>query len=319
MTIRILAFVLCCFWVSSSQASPESNSYTVVDAAGIQHTFSTPPKIACVWYGCIESMAEMGLVPNAVSVGEPNISSVFYFPQGLPEHVIVDNANIEDWAKTGVDLVITRLPVTPEWRRFSEHIPIFYLHHPGYDTSDRTGFDAYLENNRLLASLAGQVELATAANNRFLQVIDNIKQLSTSEIKRQSVAIIGSTRSYDPLGAKTPFCAALKAAQAGACFSEGGVDQELNSESFLRWDPDWIVYEVDQSYKKRKDPIWKRLSAVRNGNIYNAKGNRYYCCSTRGLIHALQEFSHYGVSKQIPLPGDLTSFDPSKSPLVMNN
>lgn len=51
--------------------------------------------------------------------------------------------------------------------------------------------------------------------------------------------------------------------------------------------------------------------------MYDA-GNRVYCCSLRGLEHALQEYAHhaYRPAAGVPAPGPVAAFDPTTSPLA---
>jgi len=104
----------------------------------------------------------------------------------------------------------------------------------------------------------------------------------------------------------------------GNCIGEGAASYEVNAEEFLNLDPDWIVYQTgDASYQERTDPVWAELRAVKAGQVFDATNNRYYCCSTRGLILALQDYAnHLLPAGTVPPTGPQGEFDPTQSPLV---
>ncbi|MBL1421616.1 MAG: ABC transporter substrate-binding protein [Alphaproteobacteria bacterium] len=289
---------------------------TVTDAAGIEHTFNQPPKIGCDWYGCIEIMADFDLQIQASE--DSGAQNVFYTPAGLPKYIIEDYTNPEHWANAEVEVIMTRVPVSDEMQALTIAAPVFYLHHPSYGESDQSGFQAYIKNIELIGQLTGEVEKAAAAKARFNAVISNLKARATDETRNQKIAILfGRDDTFRGIGKGNPFCALIAEIGLGECVIEGSKNAEVNAEEFLKLDPDWIAYSGgEKSYKDRKDPVWGRLNAVKNNQVFDTAGNRYYCCSTRGLIHALQDFSHYTLDNDIRLPGKLEDFDPTKSPLV---
>lgn len=291
---------------------------TITDAAGQAFTFDAPPKIGCYWYGCIEAFADLGVPFYAGTLGPEELASVFYAPAGPPTHLMADDSNPENWAAAEVDLFVTRVPDSADLDAMRQAAPIFFLHHPSYGPSDQQGYAAYYQNLRLLGALVGQPEAAEAAITRFETVLANLKALSTPKTEALTLAVLFSGEGYPVMTPDNPFCDVVTAAGLGHCVGEGAPTLEVNAESFLALDPDWIIYAgFGQSYQERSDPVWGQLTAVKEGRVYDAAGSRYYCCSTRGLINALQDYvSHLLPDAGIPNPGSELDFDPLQSPLV---
>ena len=298
-------------------ASIEGFPITLTDATGQSFTFDRPQKLGCYWYGCIEAFADLGIPVYAVALSPDEITSKFYSPAGAPTHLLTDDSNPEQWAAAEIDLFLTRVPPSDGMEPFKAVAPIFYLHHPSYGESPVKGYQAYIEDLKLIGQLTGQNEAAQAAIARFTNTLANLKTLSTPETAAQTVGIISSD-SYNAVGPENPFCVALAEVRLGKCIGSGAKSVEYNAEAFLEINPDWIVHQkFDTGYADRKDPVWAQLKAVKAGHVYDA-GTRYYCCSTRGLILSLQEFaSHALPDAGIPAPGPQLDFDPTQSPLVV--
>ena len=313
--IGSIAFIITTMLATTTIAS--TFPVTIKDAAGIEHHFTSPPKIGCEWSGCVEVLADIGIKPYAVANAlQEELRSTFYYPLGKPKYNIEDSKNPEDWAAADVDVILTRLPSSRTSLSLNAAAPVFHLHHPGFSKSNQTGYHAFIENIKLVGLLTGESEKALAALQRFKGMIANLKAKGTDETGRLTVAVIGSNNRFNPLGPESPFCSLIHELNLGLCLGEGGEKQQLNAEMFLKWNPDWIVYGAGNRYQDRNTPIWKRLGAVRKGQIYNAQGNRYYCCSTRGLIHAMQEYTHKVIDKNVPAPGNVLEFVVENSPLI---
>lgn len=288
---------------------------TITDAAGIEHKFETSPKIGCRWSGCTEMMADLGLQVHAASWFEP---SQFGFPVGAPANLVEDWKNIEQWVATDVDVLLARVP-NGKWSKYFEDVaPVFHLHHPSYGESNQTGYEAYIKNLELLGQLTGETAKADAALQRFNNMVANLKLLATDETRKNTVAIIRNGEGYRGFGDTNPFCVLIAEIGFGTCVpgKEAPAEYEFNPEAFLKLDPNWIVY-MEGGYEDRNDPIWNRLSAVKNGQVFDSS-DRFYCCSTYGLIPAMQDFTHYVVDDSVPLVGDINDFDPTKSPLAVD-
>jgi len=294
---------------------------TIADAAGQEFTFKEPARIGCLWYGCTEAMADLGIPMYASIISEEEAQTAFYAPAGPPTHLIEDWQNPELWAAVEADVILTRVPVSPENDALEAAAPVFYLHHPSYGESNETGYQAYIENLQLLGQLSGNPEAADAAIARFETLKENLAALATEETADQTVAVLFSGEGFRGLSVDNPFCVLLAEAGLGQC-PEAGEDEawlDMNAEQFLALDPDWIVYQTfgEESYEDREDPVWSELTAVKEGRVFDTVSNRYYCCSTRGLIHAFQDYvSNVLPDAGIPNPGPQLEFDANESPLV---
>lgn len=290
---------------------------TFTDAAGVEHTFETAPKIGCLWSGCTELFADLNVQPYAAWEGD----SVFEFPAGPAMHVVEDDSNPELWAAVDIDVIITRVPFHTWSEQLADVASIVHLHHPSYGESSQTGYGAYVENLKIFGQLTGENDAAEAAIARFDAMVANLKELATDETAKIEVAAIWSsdeTNEYWSIGTVNPFCVLIAEIGIGKCAPNEDIGEvEMNAEAFLALDPEWILY-MNGGSENRDDPVWNRLSAVQNGQVIDA-GDRVYCCSTRGLIHAFQQYTHFVIDETVPAPGNLDDFDPTQSPLVASN
>jgi len=71
---------------------------TIVEATGKSLSFKEAPKFGCIWFGCVEIMADLGVVPYVIPGTKEDLDSVFAFPNGIPEKLISDETNGEQWA-----------------------------------------------------------------------------------------------------------------------------------------------------------------------------------------------------------------------------
>ncbi len=289
---------------------------TITDAAGQEFTFDAPPKIGCWWTGCTEVLADLGVAPHAASTWlEEGYDSPLFFPAGSPLHEIVDTQNPENWAAAEVDLLIMRVPASPDHDAMKAAAPIFYLHHPSYGESGLRGYEAYLENVRIGGQLTGKPAEAEAAIARFEHTIANLKLLATPETQAQTVVVLWENEAYRALDSTNPFCIAIAEASLGTCI-EAPMWDEINAETFLAADPDVILFMSGSAiYQERTDPIWHQLTAVKEGRVYGTTG-LYYCCGARAMIHSLQEYAHLILPAAVPNPGPMAAFVIEESPLV---
>lgn len=298
-----------------SASAADGFPITFTDAAGVEHKFDAPVKIGCVWSGCYEILADLGVKVHAASGID---ASNFYHPLGLPTISVEDDGNPEHWAAAEVDVIITRAPYLTWSKQLVDVASIVHMHHPSYAETDQKGYQSYIKNLELMGMMTGKTAEAKVAIERFENMKKNLKKLATAETAKINVAVIwggDDSEVYWSIGSVNPFCDLIKEIGIGNCAPDQAIGEvEQNAEAFLKVDPDWIVYMGGGS-EQRDDPIWKRLSAVKNGQVINA-ANRFYCCSTRGLIHALQDYTHYILDETVPAPGKLDDFDPTQSPLV---
>lgn len=291
---------------------------TITDAAGQEFTFDAPPKIGCWWTGCTEVLADLGVIQQATGTWLPEgYDSQLFFPVGPPVHEITDYQNPEAWAAAEVDLLIMRLPVSPNHDALKAAAPIFYLHAPSYGESTQTGYQAYLENLRLGGQLTGKPAAAEAAIARFETMMANLKRLATSETQALKVAILWEDDAYRGVDNTNPFCTIISEAGLGTCI-EAPLWDEISPETFLAEDPDVILFMSGSGgYKARTDPVWSQLSAVKAGKVYGVTG-LFYCCGARTMYHDVHEYVHLILPDALPDPGPFAAYDPEKSPLVQS-
>jgi iron complex transport system substrate-binding protein len=301
---------------------------TITDGAGIEHTFDQPvTKIGCIYYGCIEDLADMGLVPHAAPEGDAGIT--FLYPQGGPAVEIGDVYSPEEWAKAGVDVIVDLSSPTAEddAKALKAAAPVFFLNAPYkvWNPDNYTaGAAAWRDDLTALGQITGQPEKAQQALGRFDAFVAALKAKAPAEAATTDSANLMYTDdgTYSLMDPASPFCEVLGANGLGSCVQIPGwsVDSwEVNSEAFLAADPPWIAYTVyapDQTYKDRDDPVWKRLTAVKDGQVFDF--TRTNCCSLRVLEHALQDyaFNVWGPASGVPDPGPEDDFDPTTSPLA---
>ncbi|MEM9613563.1 MAG: ABC transporter substrate-binding protein [Actinomycetota bacterium] len=294
---------------------------TVTDAVGREVTLDEPARIGCYWSGCTEIHAELGVAPGASPVPAGTSSDgVFYFPVGPPDYTVTAFNDFEGWSQADINFLVNRGPQSPDDAVVEQFVDVFYLHAPGLTDTDLTGYEAHSENLRLVGLLLGKPAEAEAAVARMEAAIAGLAAFSTPELADRSFAYLFNDEGYRVMTDDTPFCAAIADAGVGTCLplSEG----ELNAEAFLDLDPDVIAVQagLDGSgftTATRDDPVWERLSAVQNGTAYDSDDRLYWCCGSRSLIWALQDFAAYAIPDSgIPAPGPIREFDPTTSPLL---
>lgn len=301
---------------------------TITDAAGIEHTFDAPvTKIGCRYFGCIESLADMGIVPYAAPAGDEGV--VFLYPDGEPAVAIQDFDNLEEWAAADVDVMVDLVSpfALEDAETLGKAAPVFFLNAP-YEAWDadnyKPGVDAWRDDLRLLGAITGHPELADAALARYDTFVANLAARAPDGAAEQELANLSFTDdgTYSLMDPGSPFCEALRDNALGHCLEVDGWNAEsweINAEAFLAADPDWIAYTVyddTQTYADRDDPAWGRLSAVSDGRVFDF--SRTNCCSLRMLTHSLQEYAFHvwGTDGGVPDPGPENDFDPTKSPLA---
>jgi ABC-type Fe3+-hydroxamate transport system substrate-binding protein len=211
---------------------------------------------------------------------------------------------------------------------------MFYLWAPGYDTDAKfTGPEAYEENLRLLGEITGRSAEADAAVKRYQTFIENLKAKAPAGAADTTVSPLLATTdgSYVTQPASSAFCVALKEDALGQCAVSPKFNAstwQVNPEAYLAMDPDWIAYTgaVDydaatptakSTWKARHDPVWEKLSAVRQGHVYDAP-DQMHCCGLRTLEFHLQDYAFHvwGPSSGISDPGILNAYDPAESTVL---
>lgn len=293
---------------------------TITDALGTEFTFDGPVSFGCVWTGCSEVHADLGIREGAASVSfaaDGDTSSPFLYPVGPPEYIVADYLNVEDWAGADIDAVVSRVPQNPGIEAAAGGLlPTFYLHAPSYAESSVAGFDAYRENIWLFGQLLGEPQAAADTLANYDAMMVNLSAMSTPELASRTVSVIRNGEEYQPYTEDTPFCDVIQATGLGTCVIVGET-AEMNAEAYLAIDPDWIVYYSGAvAASDRSDPVWPELSAVQNNQVVESVDASYHCCGARSLLLALQEFVHATVPDSgIEAPGPGLEFVPAASPL----
>ncbi|MEM9654188.1 MAG: ABC transporter substrate-binding protein [Actinomycetota bacterium] len=292
---------------------------TIADAFGTEFTFDAPPRVGCGWYGCVEAGAELG-VPFAASIATEEESASAYYGRAAPDVFITDFLNPEEWAAADVEILMVSpgSVQAPDFAPVAEVVPVFSLHYDNF-LSDQWpgvlgGYDAYIENIRLIGQIMDRQAEAEAAIARFDAVVENLAAYATPETAEETIGIIGLL-GYASLASGSALCQVLNEAGHGTCVGSG-VAEILNAEAFLALNPDFVIDTGDPA-ERETDPIWPQLAAVQNDNFINFETDRFYCCSTLGLILASQEYVHKRFPDAgMPAPGPNADFDPRTSPLV---
>ncbi|MEM9520067.1 MAG: ABC transporter substrate-binding protein [Actinomycetota bacterium] len=289
---------------------------TVTDALGREFVLDQPASVGCVWTGCDELHATLGVVIGAGAPLAGFEDSPMFYPQGPPAFIPTNVYNIEAWSAADIDFVLRRVPEDPFFTNLESVVNVFHLHHPSYGESSSTGFQAYLDNLDLVGQLLGRDAEAAAAIERLETMIDDLASLSTAETAARTIAILFPGDGYQVIGDENPFCDVLALTGLGDCLDyETG---EIGAEAMLEEDPDWIIYQggANASTADRTDPAWERLGAVQAGQVIDSRFGQYYCCGDRTLVYGLQEFvAAANPDAGVDPPGDPATFDPDQSPL----
>jgi ABC-type Fe3+-hydroxamate transport system substrate-binding protein len=312
----------------SKPLEPVAFPLTFTDGAGKEHTIDAPyTKVGCLYAGCDEDLADLGLVPNATLSGGDD--GPFLRPAGQPAFEIQDEVNPEEWAKTGSDVIIDLAgPIGDDDERALKSVaPVVFLNSPyRVWNPDRVipGIQAWKEDLWLIGQITDHADLAKAAIERFDDFMSGLKAMAPEDAASTQIANLSADDPgvYSLLDPKSPFCDALSSYQLGSCISIAGWNANswaVNSEAFLAADPQWIaytVYDPEQSYTDRKDPVWQRLTAVKEGRVFDF--SRSNCCSLRLLEHALQDYAFHvwGPDSGVPDPGPENDYVPSDSPVL---
>ncbi len=312
----------------SGEVTEPEYPLTITDGGGHEITIDAPfTKVGCLYSGCEEAMADLGLLPNAILSGET--PGAFLRPVGTAPFEIKDEVSAEEWAKSGSDVIVDLAgPIGEDDKRALKSVaPVVFMNAP-YQVwnPDRVvpGVQAWKEDLWMMGQLTGNTVAAKAAIDRFDQFMAGLQKLAPPDaadtvVANLSVEADGVYSLTDP---DSPFCDALKSYELGQCLRIDGWDAdtwEVNAEAFLAADPEWIAYTVysdKDSYTDRKDPVWQRLTAVQEGRVFDF--SRTNCCGLRMLEHSLQDYAFHvwGPDSGVPDPGPENDFDPTKSPVL---
>lgn len=301
----------------------EPDSITVTDASGREFTFDEPPKIGTLWYGAMLTLADLEVAPHAAIATKQDLASPMTFPGAAPQVLVdgVDWDNVEAWAGAEVEVVLAGGPADPGYDAIEAVAPVMLLNVPPWYDGNGAGIEGLKQNVRILGDLTGEADAAEEAVARFDRLVAAIADAAPSDAADRVVALLQHNEEglYYVAGGADPFCEALILAEAGHC-PDGVVDGEINQEAFLAADPDWIAYSVhgtNATHTDRDDPIWDRLNAVQDGNVYDSDAYSY-SDSLRIVEFLLQEYAAetFGSGSGIEDPGPFAEANPALSPLT---
>jgi len=308
--------------------TPVEFPLTFEDGGGKTHTIDEPfTKVGCLYSGCEEAMADLGLLPNAILSGGQD--GPLLRPVGTAPYEIQDEVSAEEWAKSGSDVIVDLAgPIGEDDARALKSVaPVVFMNAP-YQVwnPDRVvgGVEAWKQDLWMLGQITDNPDKAKEAIERFDRFVAGLQALApddaaSTEVANLSVEDNGVYSLTDP---DSPFCDALERYELGTCTRIDGWDAdtwEVNAEAFLAADPEWIAYTVyddSQSYQDRDDPVWKRLTAVQEGQVFDF--SRSNCCGLRILTLALQDYAFHvwGPESGVEDPGPEAEFDPAASEVL---
>ncbi|MEM9204569.1 MAG: ABC transporter substrate-binding protein [Actinomycetota bacterium] len=311
-----------------ADAEPAQSLYplTIADATGEEFTFDEPPVLGCVWTGCVEVAAALGMTLRASTVSDAENEWPIY-GSGNVDRAVADWTNPESWAAIDVDVILGSVAQAgaPVIEAIETAAPVFFLHYDNFVGEPAPGAlggnESYVENLRLMAQIADDPAAGDDAIARFDALRESLIALSTPETEAQTVSVLFAMDGYAALGPSSAFCQLLAETGHGTCVGEG-VGAMLNSEAFLSLDPDVILAsnfggQTTVQFRAENDPIWPLLSAVQNDRVYQTDRFQFSCCSTSAQILSAHEyvallFPELGIERP-----DQTTFDPATGPLVV--
>lgn len=265
---------------SRNEARRETKTTGVTDVTGTR--LELPDKVsrvACLTEICVDSLAELGLEPAAVTVGGISSLPEFFGNQAENFNKIGGSflePNLEDIAKAQPDLVIG-LEGTHEGLRdgLREIAPLYITQPKTYQDSI-----AFLE---MMGELTGRTTEADEAKKKLL---DKLNFYITVSPKDKSALIM--------YGSDVNFGIDTEGSLVGSMITEiteypwpapvengghqaGGMTYSL--EKVLETDPDWLFIETFSfgpdsqplSEQFMANPLWAKLKAVREGQVQEVR------------------------------------------------
>lgn len=306
---------------AAGTAGPAGSGFpvTVTDAAGTALTVDKPvTRIACYWYGCNAMLAELGLLP-VVTWKDESLRSPIFLGAGYDRV-----ATTEDWKDpeeiggSRPELIIGRTPTSKDFDALSVAGRTFYMD-GGFDK----GIEVYERNLRWLGQLTGRSDRADQAIKRFQSVLAAVKAKLPQDAPDTSLAVLSGYEpsKYAVFFDNVIFCQLIEKHGMGDCVltPPAGLKVEdaygeISGEYLLKADPDLIANQSDgtgaTSVRARKDAVWSKIRAVREGRAYDTDA-QYYCCSLRELQYTLEDYVHRAFPDAgYRDPGPARTYDP---------
>jgi ABC-type Fe3+-hydroxamate transport system substrate-binding protein len=288
----------------ATAAGGTAQRYEARDAKGVVHRFDRPvTRIACLQTGCDEALADLGLVPVA-SWLTPEVARypVYFGSRGGDIALQVEGLDdLEALAATRPDVIYVREGMEREARSLRRIAPV-YTGFSGFET----GPEQHVDTIRDLGALTGRREQAEAAVRRWEATLREVREQADESGRRPPTVLPLSgyeRRKYAGYGRGSFFCNILERNRLGRCALEpppGTEDgyAEFSAEAVLRAQPEVVHYMARTEYDERgpearTDPVWRRLSAVREGRVHTDGGSGIYCCGLREPAYTLRLYAHH--------------------------
>jgi ABC-type Fe3+-hydroxamate transport system substrate-binding protein len=296
---------------SASTGDQAAGPVRVEDAAGRTIELDRPAeRIACMQTGCDEILSDLGMVPVATWIPKEVADYPIYFGDRAGEvELHQEEIDVEKIAATRPDLIYVREGQEKEAKQLAKIAPV-YTAYSGFET----GPDQLKENLREVAQLVGRPDEAEAAIERFDATIAAVKEAAPADAAETTVFAQSGyeVRKYAGWFRGGFFCNTIEREGLGRCAldapkgSEDGFG-EISAEAILDADPDYIVYQAPAEYgaeppSKRTDPVWKRLSAVKEGRVIEDDSSGVYCCGMREPAYTLELYAHHAFGAPDPGP-----------------
>jgi len=288
---------------TASGGAAEAQRFEARDAKGVVHRFERPvTRIACLQTACDEVLADLGIVPVASWLPRQVARYPMYFgSRGAEIALQVEGLDdLEALAATRPELIYVREGMEREARTLRRIAPV-YTGFSGFET----GPEQHVDTVRDLGALTGRREQAEAAVRRWEATLREVREQAERSGRRPPTVLPLSgyePRKYVGYARGGFFCGILERNRLGRCAldpppgTEDGY-AEFSAEAVLRADPRFIHYMARREYDERgpearTDPVWRRLSAVREGRVYTDGGSGIYCCSLREPAYTLRLYAH---------------------------
>lgn len=259
---------------ATSGATSAGKGVTVTDLTGREVSVPKPAaRVVCLDGTCIDALAELGLQPVASVQWAQVTSPLFFGPEVSTTKLggTFFEPDIEGVVAANPELVIGSGGVHAELGKALGGVPL-YLNKIATD-------EAAIDNLRNIADLTGRREQADAAIEKYRATLAAYKP---GKRPISALSMYGGATDDIGVDALDSATGRLLARYTNYPWPNAGEGQsgflEIGLESILKQDPAYI-WVLDFGFDPKKkplleqlaaQPLWKRLSAVKNGQVYAA-------------------------------------------------
>ncbi|MDQ0859936.1 ABC transporter substrate-binding protein [Bacillus sp. V2I10] len=268
--------------------SGKGRSVTVLDDTGTEIKFEkTPERIGCLTEICVDTLYQLGLEPIAVSPGGITTEPEFFGDKGKDFASIGGSffePNIEDIYSNELDLVVGLEGVHDSLREsLKGSVPLYITSPTTYEES----LKFVLEFGKIL----GKEDEAKKVTNDFREKLESYKERSPKD--KTALIMYGSDTSFGIDTSKSVMGSLLGELTKYPWEARKGSNEEgaqFSLEEVLKQDPNVIFVETFSfgaekgpalSEQLAKNPIWRELKAVKNGEVHEVRTNIW--ASGRGV------------------------------------